>query len=62
MYLYSIISESWNLYENLYPDIKGRTIEKIGSTTCIELRKFGDGQTFNLTPLKYNWYIQIVNL
>jgi superfamily II DNA or RNA helicase len=62
MYLYCIITESWQCYQNLYPEILGRSVEKIGSTTCIEWRKFGDGQTFNLTPLKYKWYLQINHL
>lgn len=51
-----------NALWDIIPDTHGRSVEKIGSTTCIEWRKFGDGQTMNPYPLLYKWYIKILDL
>lgn len=61
MYLYSIISDIFDAYINSLLEFKDRYLEKIGSTTSIECRKF-DGLTFLPTYLKYKWYIQIHDL
>lgn len=61
MYLYSIVSDIFDAYTNSLVEFKERTLEKIGSTTSIESRKF-DGLTFLPTFLKYKWYIQIHDL
>lgn len=49
------------LYSALTDISQYKNIEKIGCTTNVALRKFY-GQTFNLNPIKYKWYIQINNI
>lgn len=62
MYLYSIICKSFETLHHIIPEITDRCVEKIGCTTCIKWRKFGDGQTFNVFPLTYKWYFKINDL
>lgn len=61
MYIYSIISNSYTPYIQLFYDTKDIFIEKIGSTKYIECRKF-DGLTFLPCSLTYKWYIKIHSL
>jgi len=55
MYLYSIISDIYLNYS------KNTSLEKIGSTTNIECRKF-EGLTFLPYCTTYKWYIKIYDL
>jgi hypothetical protein len=55
MYIYSIISDIYINYN------KSTSLEKIGSTTNIECRKF-EGLTFLPCATQYKWYIEIYNL